>query len=974
MPHFICIYISRWLPFVGLLIIHHTTSLPNENCNNDRHNERVGSDNKDECKGIGDVENGLRKYSENVGSNEWMSLPENEKQLHNLFLSGKRHPAMKMADIAMKMKRSPNQVFFLLVGLTGSGKSSTVNYLFDKNIAETGDSKSVTHSTTEYILKLKSVEWRIPDLKLSIIDTPGFGDTEGLEKDARNIMSIKRFFESHPNIRKNSYPNLVMIVQNIMDNRIEGESSNFVKMLKGLSKVGVIDIDNPNVVVVLTHVTSIARNPKCWDEKVQKRKEEVTALVRLHLLVNPEIVVQENLPQENDLERDGDWFLLPNGDKQPKILYRACESILNRVGDKIGHEAMAVAFRPGSNKDAKKGHSMSASEITLEDIQAMHSILLQSIVKVPTSEVGSMLENYKKQKKMKSLDNDILILQVRFRDLHIFKTSDLQNMSMNKLMTKLYPVRITKEMQQVLQEVFGLSYDQVAGLNYHVGKGYNIFKDSTTLKSPLAMTDCNNQYGLPANVQLKECSSFEVKFDVVENTKEYVTKRLRELNIQVDEFINFEAFNNNFRSGYNKGSSKIQSFSVEHRIRQVIVREPYQMNEEFITDVKDLPLDYNLEDETSVMKWKAFFDKWGMYVVIGEYIGGSITCQVKVEEERSIEDVQIELAKRFSFIQGDTEFDFSKADKQSTFQEGFSSIHSTSCQWNGGNKETYKTSLENIYRSDWKAWVESLEYSPVPLWSSLDLYPLYHIADKVSKEKSITMQRAMNLALKGEFSYQPPKADNRFNTAQSNEAGWCFHEDSVVLLPNAKVKRMKDLAVGDKVLTLDSKGNIVLDEVITWLHRLRTGQFTFLKIVHDLGEFILSSDHVLFVGENSYPQHASTVSPGDKLSFLKTSHDSKTVSLVTVLSIQTVNGTGVYAPLTYNGRLLVDNVDVSCYSTLNPPQVMGRDLMSSHALAHVAFLPLRMAFNFGLDINDNEYDDGTGIHGYARWLMKLYLT
>ncbi|CAC5418105.1 unnamed protein product [Mytilus coruscus] len=162
---------------------------------------------------------------------------------------------------------------------------------------------------------------------------------------------------------------------------------------------------------------------------------------------------------------------------------------------------MEVAFRPGSDKSIEKGHSVSSSDITLEDVKAMHVVLLESIVKVATSEIG-----------------------VRFRDLHIFKTSDLQSMSMNKLMTKIHPVRITKQMQQVLKEVFELYYEQVVGLDYHVGKGYNILKDSTTLMSPLAMEECSNQYGMPANVQLKECSSFEVKFESVEDTKEYIIK------------------------------------------------------------------------------------------------------------------------------------------------------------------------------------------------------------------------------------------------------------------------------------------------------------------------------------------------------------------------------------------------------------------------------------------------------------------
>ncbi|VDI07705.1 Hypothetical predicted protein [Mytilus galloprovincialis] len=395
------------------------------------------------------------------GANEWMSLPANEKQLYDLFRSGKRHPAMEMADAAMKIKRSPNQVFLLLVGLRGSGKSSTVNYLFETNIARTSDSKSETRSTTEYMLQMKSNEWRIPDLTLSLIDTPGFGDTGGFAQDARNIMSIRYFLNSHPNLIQNNYPNLVMIIQSINDNRMEGESSSFAKMLKGLSQIDTIDHYNPNVVIVLTHATSIARNPKIWEERVKKKKEEVRAIVRLYLGIKPEIVVQENLPEENDLERDGDWYLLPNRDKQPKILYQACKRILDRAGDKLGHEAVAVGFIHGINKTVLKGFSILSSEVTSKDADKMHTILIQSIVQLSSSsEVGTMLENYKKKKNMTDLENDILILQVKFRDLHISNSSDLQTMTMNQLMSKFHPLKITSQMQKILGDVFGMHYKQ----------------------------------------------------------------------------------------------------------------------------------------------------------------------------------------------------------------------------------------------------------------------------------------------------------------------------------------------------------------------------------------------------------------------------------------------------------------------------------------------------------------------------------
>lgn len=163
-----------------------------------------------------------------------------------------------------------------------------------------------------------------------------------------------------------------------------------------------------------------------------------------------------------------------------------------------------------------------------------------------------MLENYKKN--MTDLDNDILILQVKFRDLHISNTSDLQTMTMNQLMSKFHPLKITSEMQKILGDVFGMHYKQVVGIDYHVGKGYNILTDIVTLKSPLVMEEHSDQYGLPINVQLNECSVFKIIFDSVKDIKEYISERLRELHTNIGGLINFKAFNIKLRSGYSKES------------------------------------------------------------------------------------------------------------------------------------------------------------------------------------------------------------------------------------------------------------------------------------------------------------------------------------------------------------------------------------------------------------------------------------
>ncbi|XP_071162766.1 uncharacterized protein [Mytilus edulis] len=644
---------------------------------------------------------------DNMGSLEWLSLPTSEQQLQNLQLNNENHPAIRLADHAIKMKRSPNKVFILMFGLSGAGKKSTVDYLLGTNVRETRKLQSGVQSTIEFTLKLKSNELRIPDLQLSIIDTPSFCDADGIEQDAKNIMSIKNFLESNL-YNLNRYPNLVMIMLNINDHRIVGLNSDFAKMLKGISRVNAIDVSNNNVVVVLTHAMGIARKPQIWKEKVEMKKAEVQNIVQDYLGITPEIVVQENEPIDNDLESDGDWYLLPNGDKQPKVLYKACERILNMSNDEIAHEAVAVCFRPGIDKRVTMGQITSSSSIEMVDTQAMRMILLNLEETILTSEVGSKLENYKKRTTEKELVNDIFILQVRFGDLGIFKICDLQSMSMNTLFSRMHPTRITKHMQKVLDEVFGLS--------------------RRDLKSSFERDNPPHQdhytYNAPSNASLFRDDSFRM---------------------------------------------------LRHQGRT--------------------------------------FDSIG-----------------------------------------------------------------------------------------------------------------------------------------------------------------CFPEDSLVMLHNQKKKLMKDLSVGDKILTATwDYGQLIQDEVITWLHHVRNDQFVFLQIVHDNGKITLTPEHIMFVGKNRYPKHASNLKPGDHLYFITNDNASQTATMSTVLSIRKVKGRGIYAPLTYSGRLLVDNIDVSCYCTLNPLKAVGREIISSHTLAHAGFLPLRIAFNIGMNISYDQSNDETGIHGYARWLMKRIL-
>ena len=85
-----------------------------------------------------------------------------------------------------------------------------------------------------------------------------------------------------------------------------------------------------------------------------------------------------------------------------------------------------------------------------------------------------------------------------------------------------------------------------------------------------------------------------------------------------------------------------------------------------------------------------------------------------------------------------------------------------------------------------------------------------------------------------------------------------------------------------------------------------------------------------------------------------------------VLKVETKVQTGVYAPLTSEGNLVVDDVLVSCYAVID-----------SQTIAHISFAPLRLWYKMlefipsMISYDDSNMFDKNGIHWYAHDLYSL---
>ena len=183
--------------------------------------------------------------------------------------------------------RSIGRPSILLVGTSGVGKSSTINHLFnlsDKNsvtFAKTSASTSETRATTEFLLEVDSPPARFgaSDLRLALVDTPGFNDTGGTKQDACNFCSIKGMYDKYMSGCK---PNLIFILIQATDTRIQGENSNLAKSLKCLKALKLVDSKYPNVVAVLTFCTALGEKKKRFTKNIISSK-----FLRLSRKYNP---------------------------------------------------------------------------------------------------------------------------------------------------------------------------------------------------------------------------------------------------------------------------------------------------------------------------------------------------------------------------------------------------------------------------------------------------------------------------------------------------------------------------------------------------------------------------------------------------------------------------------------------------------------------------------------------------------------
>lgn len=215
-------------------------------------------------------------------------------------------------------------------------------------------------------------------------------------------------------------------------------------------------------------------------------------------------------------------------------------------------------------------------------------------------------------------------------------------------------------------------------------------------------------------------------------------------------------------------------------------------------------------------------------------------------------------------------------------------------------------------------------------------------------------------------------------SAQGAKYGGCFPGESTVLTSTGVHRKLSDLQIGEKILSRDpSTTELTFSEVILFLDYDASQKREFLEIT-------LASNRTLVITPNHLVQKdtlegyrtvfAQSIQLGDNL--LVSVSNNKIVR-DRVIKLSATLRTGVYAPLTRTGTLVVNDVVVSCYATVD-----------SQWLAHWVFWPLRWAWNVKKGVGRAWYvvsrpfgawseqslevtkQSDTGVHWYAKLLYS----
>ena len=694
--------------------------------------------------------------------NAIMSLPRSLHEAYKLHLSQTGHPAVKMLGSSIQAHRSCNEAILFLYGMSGAGKSSTLNHLFGRYLVPTSDRDSCTDSVTEWVSSLTSEEWQVSNLEVGFVDMPGWGDSQG--KDAANFALIQHFLTIHPilgsKIRK-FYPNIVLLVFNSNDNRMLGSDANAMKMLQALSKLSIVDRKHPNVVIVLTHVCSHPASD--FVAKLQELSGIYQTLSRSCLGVNPPVVWLEN-HSGYPLQRSGDWTLLHDGTAQPVNLYEAMRTLMVDSRDELGKEALRLYFQNRASNPPKEKLRVNSNNLT----SRLHSNLVKQwleemqkgIKHITMNEVNSLLFRFVQENKSFRLDkDDISGLLIALQDAGIQECSDLNSLSMLEIENLLKPFLLSPIEMILLMECFEIKSPDLSKSLFAIGRGYNTEKGEISPRSIFDWTH-NSVFDpffcqhLSQAVSVIPLNGKQLTFGAIEDYS-----AIQQLQVAIDHISNC-LFHNTLQESrlltvemLERKLKELSQYLFRIEISIVSVKlnfEFVRFSSEFCAAVRSLAVD-SISDETQISPdFSRFFREFGHFVLLQANGGGLIEGRHTLTKEEiadihKIRAINMAVELYFDLIQEGYKWRDLTEDLKTEDISLLQKVDASPLTWLAGDPRCTCQYMSELSEEMYSKWMSSLKNSFILFESTSCFAPIYLLAQRIDPAVGDAVKRAFEL-------------------------------------------------------------------------------------------------------------------------------------------------------------------------------------------------------------------------------------
>mmetsp|Transcript_17998 Transcript_17998/g.41626 ORF Transcript_17998/g.41626 Transcript_17998/m.41626 type:complete len:343 (+) Transcript_17998:788-1816(+) len=213
--------------------------------------------------------------------------------------------------------------------------------------------------------------------------------------------------------------------------------------------------------------------------------------------------------------------------------------------------------------------------------------------------------------------------------------------------------------------------------------------------------------------------------------------------------------------------------------------------------------------------------------------------------------------------------------------------------------------------------------------------------------------------------------------------GICFSGDSTITTKDRGDIAMRDLRIGDAVLTRNPSGagdyqTPTFEKVYGFGHYHQSLAADFLRIDTNVengkGSLEISANHMVFVGEQRRAMPASNLQKGDRLLL-------ETGEWGTVRKIKTVYRKGTFAPFTPSGTIVVNGVVASTYVAFQDSEVLKLGSVDTFFtyqwLAHAFESPHRL-YCMVASCHDETYTTAGVSHwvdmplNFSNWLLRQH--